>query len=221
VVTCRASTGTRTRENLIADWLGVADTDLAQNVGFVSLGPFLDHELLDAARLINGRPERRIARTLTPPHSGAASGQVAHTTPVPNDILRTLRHPVVWGSYASLQEPERDGVLDQDPVHLGSLARRLLTRFLGRCYLRKGWSDDLMVQRALPQLARAVTGPPLSFDSWTRGCAPCLGRSEAQNLYHECLSYGIIERDAGSGWRWCHQFLVAHLAACVGGDAHE
>ncbi|HYH63333.1 MAG TPA: hypothetical protein VD866_01405 [Urbifossiella sp.] len=222
VVTCRASTGTRARDDLIARWLGIADPELAQNVGLITVGQFLDHELLEAARLINGRPERRIVWTLARPESATAGSRVAHTTLVPSDILRTLRHPVVWGSYASLHEPDRDGILDGNPVHLGNLARRLLTRFLGRCHLRKWWSDDLMVERALLQLARAVTGPPPhSLDAWTQGCAPCLGLTEAHNLYHECLSYGIIERDASLGWRWCHQFLVAHLAACEGGDTHE
>ena len=79
-----------------------------------------------------------------------------------------------------------------------------------------------MLERALPEVARAMTGrPPFSPESWDNACAPCFGPIEARDLYYECLSYGIIEREAGRSWRWCHPFLVDYLAAQGRGDADE
>jgi hypothetical protein len=79
-----------------------------------------------------------------------------------------------------------------------------------------------MLERALPKVARATTGPPpYAYDDWDRACQSCLDRPEAGDLYSESLSYGIIERDAARSWRWGHPFLVDYLAALGGGDADE
>jgi hypothetical protein len=40
-------------------------------------------------------------------------------------------------------------------------------------------------------------------------------------LCHECLSYGIIVRDAGRTWRWGHPFLVDYIATLGGGHTGE
>ena len=79
-----------------------------------------------------------------------------------------------------------------------------------------------MLERALPEVARATAGPPPHPpEAWDRACQSCLDRTEARGLYNESLSYGIIERDAGRTWRWGHPFLLDHLTTLGGGDADE
>jgi hypothetical protein len=215
VVTCRLDTGSRTREGLISQWLDTPEPDLAPGVGYIELNDFVGDELVDAARLLNGEPEQRIIQTA----SLGGPGSHQHPPPVAEDILKSLRHPVVWGGYASLTEAERSGVLNRERPQLHRLAEQLHARFLRRCKTRKRWRDYRMLERALPHVARATDGhPPYTHDTWDRGCAPCLDWPEARDLYNESLSYGIIERDAARSWRWGHPFLVDYLAALGGGD---
>jgi hypothetical protein len=218
VVTCRSETGSRTREIFISRWLDTPEPDLVDGVGFIELNDFVAHELVDAARLLNGAPEQRIIRTASPSEVGVPQ----HSTPVPEEILQSLRHPLVWGGYASLPEPDRSGILDGEPVPLGRLAEQLHGRFLRRCQVRKRWKDDRMLQRALPAVARHNAGPPpYAPEAWDQVCQSYLDRTEARDLYNESLSYGIIERDAGRSWRWGHLFLVDYLATLSGGAADE
>jgi hypothetical protein len=79
-----------------------------------------------------------------------------------------------------------------------------------------------MLERALPEVARATAGPPpYPPADWDQACDSCLDRAEARDLYSESLSYGIIERDAGPAWRWGHLFLLDYLATRCGGNADE
>jgi hypothetical protein len=218
VVTCRSDTGSRTKEDLISRWLDTPEPDLVDGVGFVEFDDFVAHELVDAARLLNGAPEQRIIRAASP----IAAGAPDQYPPVSEDILRSLRHPVVWGRYASLPESDRTGVLDREAVCLKRLAEQLHGRFLRRCLARKRWRDDLMLERALPAIAQASSDRRAYVpEAWDGACEMYLDRTEARNLYTESLSYGIVERDAGRSWRWGHPFLVAYLATLAGGDAHE
>lgn len=218
IVTCRSETGSNTREELISKWLDTPEPDLVNGVGFVELDNFIGQELDDVAMLINRTPEKRIAQTA----SRGVLREPQNLSAVSEEILLSLRHPVVWGEYASLTELERNGVLDKNRVHLDHLAKQLHNRFLRRCQVRTRWRDRRMLERALPQIARAHTGPPpYSPETWDRACRLCLSQIEARDLYSESLSYGIIERDAGRSWRWAHPFLVNYLVTLNGGDTDE
>ena len=206
LVSCRSETGSRAKENLISKWLDTPDPRLVDGVGFVELDNFVGDELVHAASLLNGAPEQRIIL--------AASLEAAPQRPptVSTEILQSLRHPVVWGEYASLDPARRNGILDHEQVQLDHLAEQLHERFLRRCRDRKFWRDGLMLECTLPEVARVVTGaPPYSSESWDQACQLCLDRTEARYLYDESLSYGIIERDSGPTWRWRHQFLLEYL----------
>jgi hypothetical protein len=218
VASCRAETGRRTKEDLVARWLDTPEPQLVDGIGFVEVGDFTDEEIVDAARLLNGAPERRII-------SAGATGEEAlrrDLPPVSHEILLSLRHPVVWGGYASLSEPERKGVLDGERLCLNHLAERLCRRFLVRCRARKRWRDDQMLDQALGMVARATAGPPpYTFDDWDQACQQCLDEAEARDLCHEALSYGLIKREENRSWRWRHPFLADYLASVFGGDTHE
>ena len=217
VVTCRSETGSRTREDMIRRWFR-AEPDLVMGVGFVELDTFVPDELMEVARLLGEAPEQRIIRALSPDDAGMPQPPPA----VAEGILHSLRHPVVWGGYAALPPDQRSGVLDGKKEPLDRLARQLHERFLSRCTFRKSWRDHSMLERALPRVARAITGPPPYLqDAWDLACQSCLDLAEAKCLYNESLSYGIIERDAGRSWRWNHTFLVDYLATLSGGEADE
>ncbi len=219
VASCRAEAGYRSKEDLVAQWLDTPEPGLVDGIGFVELGDFTDQEIVDAARLLNGTPERRIIWEGT-----RSAGAVRHDfAPVPDQILLSLRHPVVWGGYASLPEAERNGVLDGERIHLDHLAERFCVRFLVRCRTRKRWRDAQGLESALKKVAHAtnIRRPPYSIDDWDQASQVCLDRAEARDLYHESLSYGLIKREASRSWRWGHPFLADYLASVLGGGTHE
>ncbi len=208
VISTRSTTGRFIEEELKAQWFDTPEPDLICGVGFISLGDFLDDELLDAALRLNGRPERRIVQTL----SMDATTSRHYEDPIANELLQTLRHPVVWGGYASLSESDRSGVLDLDKARLDRLAKLLLDRFTRRCRLRRLLCDEQVLDRALRLIARATTDQRrFTPIEWDQACVTCLIESDARILYRECLTYGLIERD-GWDWRWRHHFLVAYLS---------
>lgn len=217
VVTCRSPNGSRVRECLIGQWLDMPEPVLAEGVSVLHVGDFIDNELLSAARLLNGAPEQRIIRSLSTEEPLVTDSML----PVPDEVLQTLRHPVVWGGYATLPEHDRHGILDQQSAPLIRLAAQLHDRFLRRCRVRRRWRDERMLECALPMVARTIMGtPPYRIESWDQACELCLDRTESRDLYAESLSYGIIERD-GRDWRWGHPFLAGYLATTEGGHASE
>jgi hypothetical protein len=215
IVTCRtpAYGGQSAKQQLINDWLGSPEWDLVPGVDVVSVGDFLDQDLVEAAALIGQAPEERIIAAVKSNGAGGPSRRFQETKAISMGLVESLRHPVVWGGYASLPQNEREGVLDGNPVFLDRLADQLLSRFLVRCRSRKHWTDDLNLKRALGASTRSLTGqPPHTVSTWQRQCAPFLSSGEALALYHECLTYGIVRREAGTGWRWGHRFVVDYLA---------
>jgi hypothetical protein len=218
VATCRSDTGSRTRTDLISQWIDTPEPDLARGVGFVELDEFVGDELVEAAVKLNFAPEQRIIRAMANDSNDAPQ----HSPTVSGEILQALRHPVIWGGYASLPEADRNGVLDGGQVQLDRLAGQLYDRFLRRCKTRTRWRDQRMLELALPKVARAIVSPPpYSPKDWDQACQRYLGLAEARDLYFESLSYGIIKRDASPSWRWGHLFLVDYLARLDGGDADE
>jgi len=213
LVTCRSpAAGDRAKGQLVSDWIGTPEPDLVQGVGFVYVPEFIDQHLAQAAILLNGLPEQRIINSLDP-NFGSWSRQLPDTETISDEIIQALRHPVVWGGYASLSEAGREGVLAGDPTSLATLAEQLLTRFLLRCHARRMWSDELMVEKGLTAAARSITvAPPYSIEDWEQGCEPFLGAAEARSLYSEALSYGLVRRDAVANWRWGHRFVVDYMA---------
>lgn len=215
IVTCRSpAAGAFAREQLVSDWIGTPEPDLVLGVGFVHIEEFVDQELRQAAELLNGRPERRIFDALDAHQTGGRPSRFPDSKPIPADILNALKHPVVWGGYASLSEENaRDGVLDGTFSNLAVLAQQLLRRFFIRCCSRKRWSDSDKLDKALCAAARIFNGPPpYAFEKWERGCAEFLSPTEARMLYSESLSYGLVRREAGTAWRWGHRFVVDYLA---------
>jgi hypothetical protein len=215
VITCRSPAigGSQDRTDLVNKWLNIIDPALVCGVGFVSLGFFLPDELVRAARLVGGHPETRIVRTLT---SRFTDGQVERFTdiePISPEMIQSLQHPVVWGTYASFSDVDvRNRILDQEPEYIADFCNRILRRFFTRCRRRRAWSDNLMIENALASVAKSLIGPPpYTKKDWELGCGGYLGDAERSFLYHECLTYGLIQREAGAGWRWRHQFIVHHM----------
>jgi hypothetical protein len=130
-----------------------------------------------------------------------------------------LRHPVIWGGYTSLSEAERDRVLNRELPYLNRLAKLLYDRFLRKCQARRQWRDERMLERALTEIATVTPNTrPYPADTWDQACLQCLGQREGEDLYHESLSYGLIERDQGTSWRWAHPFLSEFFARGSGND---
>jgi hypothetical protein len=238
IVTCRSSEADqRARIHLASEWIGTPEPDLVTGVGFVSVGEFLDQDLAHAAELLNGVSGQRILDALNfnandgkysgppgrasiafdfPSALGAESrlsDRRSDTEPIAAEILQALRHPVVWGGFASLSENERIGILDGDQASLGRLADLFVKRFIIRCRARKKWSDCSLLEKALCTASRSITkSPPFSPQDWESACCQFLSTAEARDLYSEGLTYGLVRRESGPGWRWGHRFVIDYLA---------
>jgi hypothetical protein len=215
VVTCRSPSGTRPFEELVSEWIATPEPDLVQGIGSVSVGEFVNEDLVQAAQLLGGQPEKRIIRILEQDLVSTSNSLLPDEEPIVDDTLQALRHPVVWGNYASMGESDRAGVLDGNPTSLARLAERFFKRFLLRCAARERWSDNRMLEQALRAAAHhSITGtPPFNIRDWEHGCAPSLGQSESHLLYRESLTYGLIRRETRASWRWRHRFVVDYLAS--------
>ena len=223
IVTCREPGSTSPTRQLLYEWLDAPELDLVAGVGFVHVHVFTDGELFDAASRLNGLPEDRIKRALdldlaapTPSDSLPAGEEL------PDAILQALHHPVVWGHYAYLPEPQRSGVLEGDPHSLSLLAVRILDRFLVRCHSRRLWPNAPNLRSALGVIARSLTGAPrYSSEEWTHAAGDMLSRQEAESLYWESAAYGLVVRESRIHWRWGHRFLVDYLATLAVGEAEQ
>lgn len=209
----------RGKLGLIREWLGVEYPEVfVDRVGFVEVTDFDANELTEAASRLGGEPETRLLQG-TP----LATAQSARTLNgnidsgfAPTSIVDSLRHPVVWGVYASLLPQERNAVLDDLPHGTDRLADLFVERFLSKCRVRRHHrthEDHLETALRSVAVASVAASAPYARESvWDAGCVRLLGRENADFLYNEALSYGLIEEDEPSTWRWRHSFVSRSLS---------
>lgn len=218
IATCRSETGEDPCEDLVK-WLdlGPHPSRLKDRIGCVVLDDFSEHELSVAARRLNDEPEQRLLDALMSSRTvGLEMDVFAGPKDVDAHVIRSLRSPVVWGGYASLEKGMRDRVLDGDVGALDVLANGLLQRFWLRCKSRdESLARDLALsQQALRGVAvRHNADSIYANDDFIAACREeGLSIYESQVLSKECLSYGVIERESKGSWRWTHPFVTSYLA---------
>jgi hypothetical protein len=214
ILTCRSQTTEIAALQIVSYWLDTAEPRLVKDrIGLIAISDFSDEELVQAATMRNGPAERRIVRALDPGLSAMMGDRDHRETSVPDHLLRSLRHPVVWGHYAELDDDQRCHVLDCDAEWLGQLAERLRCRFILRCTKRRPCIEPEGVRHALSAVARATAhAQQHPVQEFQRSCDATLGSGGAEWLRHECLTYGLILNDSADSWRWAHRFFVEYLA---------
>lgn len=219
VVSCRPEQAGERGLQLALRTLTGMPYDLATaQVGTVYVGDFSEDELIEAARMLAGGAERRL---LASGVFSSPEGAVfeAGVQPVSPQIADSLRHPVVWGAYATLNPVEREGVLNGLPNGTARLAGALVDRFLDKCVNRGSLGLEITrLEEALRRVARAAPHPRfVQQEIWVTGCADLIGGPAATMLYREALTYGLIVEDGSFLWRWRHPFLAPYLL----GTTHE
>jgi len=197
---------------------------LVRSFGVVKVHDFTDEELTNAAQQLDPALRQRLdksLRTLTgsalPAETFGDAGALDAARPVANrDLLESLRHPALWGEFADLPLGVQEQVLDATPAALHSLAKSFLARFCRKVSRRRPSLSETEVIQALRQIA----GHPPDADGrrnlehhWI---GPAIGkgllrRREADDLFREAVSYGMIETDEPGWWRWRHRFIADSL----------
>ncbi|QEL17604.1 hypothetical protein PX52LOC_04600 [Limnoglobus roseus] len=79
-----------------------------------------------------------------------------------------------------------------------------------------------MLLPALSAISRATVGaasvPSYTINDWDTASDEWLDKTEVKALYNECLSYGMVERNDRSTWRWSHQIVARYLATRTEGS---
>jgi hypothetical protein len=133
----------------------------------------------------------------------------------PAQVVESLHHPVVWGAFAGLPDMDQQRILAGDSSGLSRLAEAFLTRFGAKCRDRR---PSFMADRAdagLGAVARATRRPPpySRLNDWLPAAAAVMTAGEADFLFGEAVTYGLVDLESSDQWRWRHTFVADHLAS--------
>ncbi len=134
-----------------------------------------------------------------------------------DEIVRALHHPAVWGSFIDLDTPLRTQVLDETADALDKLGERFIDRFCGRVEMRGYVRDRDRTVSMLLAVGAACSDKSAPHDrrtDWVRPVIDDFGvpQEQANLLYREALSYGLVSEDANDQWRWAYAFVEHYLA---------
>jgi hypothetical protein len=226
VVTCRD------REDLEDKWLQLSSSfgDLEAHVEGVEVTDFTDDELLAVAdaslpETLAARFDRALHLTEEQPFSFTGGTQLTlfplYRDPaiqsVDEDVLESLRHPALWRCLLALGNQQTQSlVLDGHRVALGQLAGRFLLWFCRKARERGYHLDEqglLNVIRVVARVCRKSASPRYGRKDWVAAASstPHLTESQAERLFDEALSAGLVVRDDQDWWRWRHPFVGDHL----------
>jgi hypothetical protein len=219
----------RTRDRLIRDLTSAHyPGELAHQFGFVAVRDFSDDELRLAIAELPARPRVRLEealRILSGQPSATATleeaGQEAARPVADRVLLASLRHPALWGEFLDLGAETQERVLDGQQAATHDLARRFLDRFYYKVLLRRPAWPESGVREALIRIGRRYPAGGQRgrrLQHWqvpARAPGP-LRPQEARELFHEAMSYGIIQADEEEWWRWRHGFIGDFLRSQEG-----
>jgi hypothetical protein len=215
----------RTRDRLIQELTSTHHPgELAQQFGFVLVGDFEDEELQLAIAELPSPLRVRLEAAIQ-----VLSGRFSATAtleegadqepdrPVPDRaLLSSLRHPALWGEFLDLDLKTQGWVLDGQREAMHELARRFLERFFSKVWLRHPALPENDLRRALNRIGRRFPSGEQRGRLSQHWLAPAsesglLRHSEARDLFHEAVSYGMIREDGEEWWRWRHGFVGDYL----------
>jgi hypothetical protein len=200
---------------------------------YVRFGEFTSGELQQLAwgcPNVDNRAAQRIAQYLleeseTP---NLSSGMPSLSAPAVrrSSRLDLLKHPILWRSFASLNAEDQHAVLDGSAVGQEKLGAAFLEWFCDRAKRRTN-IEAKYVPTALRDLAIGCPEPttPYRLETWRQRLRSAVdfADQESMNLYHECVSSGLVQDIPPAGgseshrsWHWKHLFLAAYLRGTTG-----
>jgi hypothetical protein len=209
----------QTRDRLIRNLTSVHfPRELAHQFGFVYVRDFSADELQTAIAEMPGPHRWRLEESLRflswQPSQTATLGDElgpGPTNPVADRaLLMSLRHPALWGEFLDLGVEVQGRVLDGQREAMHGLAKRFLDRFFHKVLLRHPTWPDQGVRQALARIGHRFPPGELRGRRSQHWLVPARGPlrdTEARDLFHEAVSYGMILVDEGEWWRWRHSFV--------------
>jgi len=184
----------------------------ADRVGWVHVGDFDDEEMAQLASRLMPSVRDQLLAVLTVPDRTTQAGIDPEPAAVPL-VLESLRHPVVWGTFAELNSEAQVGVLAGEPAGTRQMAELFVRRFEIKSRAREPGLRHAQIWQALEAIARA-TGNDAAFgrDDWDQRCNPILGSYASEVLLGEAFSYGLFRQDSPTLIRWRHRFVAQWLA---------
>jgi hypothetical protein len=194
----------------------------------ISVGDFSDEELMEAARMHSADVFWRIEKALEPgvlrrTQSFGLSEDASLPVGVAaadEEIVESLKHPVMWGALLELEGSVQASALQGDPQAVRELSRVFVSRFCRKA-LQRGRTAGLD-QLKLETVVRAVAVQSANngrerqlYMDWIEAAhgTGFVNHFEAKTLYAEAMSAGLILEDDPQHWRWRHSWVPSCLAA--------
>ena len=120
-----------------------------------------------------------------------------------------------------LSATNQEKVLDDSQDGLSELAVLYVNRFCRKVDLRTPSISSDMVLEVIKTVAMHFPDSNRTGDmerDWVSRACEHVSPSDARALFHEATSYGMIEKDSTTTWRWRHEFLCSSLASSGGND---
>ena len=207
---------------MIRSWLQTEYPDIfADKVGKVFVGDFDEQEIQTAAEQLDADTLKRI-RSVLSMSDVAGSDYITLGDPIRRgtsrdprlvNIVRSLQHPAMWGLFSRLGPSLRSGILKGESGALHSLAWEFVDRFCSKANRRQPTLTRDPILAALRRVGTAGQHGNFLRDKQADWVLPTLGPlsdSQADLLYNEALTYGLIEEDQAK-WRWRHVLLYDYL----------
>jgi hypothetical protein len=212
-----APEASRARRNLLGE-LFSADypSDHEDQFGLVIIDDFSETEF---RAVLQQHPDPSVRGRLQIAAETTAGTTVAETEALLDmdlaspDLIASLRHPVLWGTFSRLCIDEQQRVLNGafDP-----LSAEFVERFCMKTNRRRPTLHGERVRRALIRIARLFPAHQTIAGrqtDWVAPAAQLITEDEAAFLFDEAISYGMIREEEPGQWTWRHRFLRESLAA--------
>jgi hypothetical protein len=227
-VSCRSQSDI---ENLLPNPTGAGIGEVAPR--YVRFGEFTSGELQHLAWNAPGldnRASQRIAQYLIgeseAPDIESGLPSLSISTLLAPSALDLLRHPILWRSFASLNAEDQNAVLDGSVPGQDKLGAAFLDWFCDRAK-RRIQVEAKYLPIALRGVASGCPEPASTYrlETWVQRMRSAAGFTEqvATNVYHECVSSGLVQDISPAGgpeshrsWRWKHVFLAEYLKGPAG-----
>jgi energy-coupling factor transporter ATP-binding protein EcfA2 len=157
-------------------------------------------------------------------HDTAVFGHPSPDTssgPVDGRVLKSLEHPAMWLALLNLEPLDQRNAVQGKKQSVYDLAHRFIIWFHSKLKYRERERFQNLTESDLVQVLGAIVQhssetAPYSRDSdWSKPAWQTgqVSEAEANDLYREALSAGLIIEDARHLWRWRHFIVRDYLAS--------
>ena len=137
----------------------------------------------------------------------------------------SLEHPVMWQALLSLDQEERRGAIEGDRPGQSQLAREFIAWFGYKLERRRGAQVrdliindcgeliEILISIAMQSEINALNYRDRNWIEPARQTPIGISLREAEDLYQESLSAGLISEDSPRIWRWRHPLVYNYLVS--------